>query len=459
MRSASGHRRWWAHGAGSVVPPGAGRVTVPAGVPARRTSAPVPAWPAPWGPPACEAGRATLSALRTGVARVSAPPRVARAAAMPRRGVRGVRVGTAGVRTTAVVAGGPAPVPAARSRRPRPGTVAEQDDGAEDRDDRDRQDGETDAAPLTRGADRRAVQVEFLVEQPLEAGRPAGLRVAGGGHRDAALLELVETLREPRERARPGALGPLPQAGRRLERPQRRGAHRRQHALAVAARDRRRVAAAVQERPLQERGRPRPDGDVGERGRVGREPGGGHALGQPAEGEREPGGVLGGGPAQHPPALDREAQAGRQHEEPAVAVAAEVEHAAHLAAADAAPAGDGLGEPGLVPLAAGEHDPHLRPAAGVGVERVDRAERMGGKRGRAREVAVGDDVRAGRGSGHVSHATGGWCHRSARDVCQLRNEPRRPDADRGLSPVCAGPARQVSAWKMAVVTSAPSTPP
>ena len=82
------------------------------------------------------------------------------------------------------------------------------------------------------------------------------------------------------------------------------------------------------------------------------------------------------------------------------AVAAEVEHSAHLAACDSAPAGDRLGQVVLVPPSCEEDEPHLAGAAGVRVERVDRPARVAGEGGGTYEVPVGDDVRRGRGGGH-----------------------------------------------------------
>ena len=158
--------------------------------------------------------------------------------------------------------------------------------------------------------------------------------------------------------------------------------------------------------------------------------------------------------AQHPPALDREAEARRQDEEPAIAVAAEVEHAADLAAADPAPARHGVGQRRLLPAAVDEDDPHLRAAPRAGVERVDRAERVRCKRGRARQVAVGDDVVARGGFGHASHATRHRVtgqHASRHNIATIRPTPAF-----GVRPRLSG---QVRAWKMAVVTRAPSTPP
>ena len=83
-------------------------------------------------------------------------------------------------------------------------------------------------------------------------------------------------------------------------------------------------------------------------------------------------------------------------------MAAEVEHTAHLAARDPAPAGDRLGEVVLVPPCREEHEPHLAGTAGVCVERVDRAARIAGENGGTDEISVGDDVRGGRCGGRPS---------------------------------------------------------
>ena len=145
---------------------------------------------------------------------------------------------------------------------------------------------------------------------------------------------------------------------------------------------------------------PGADGEVVDAGQLGREPGRGDPLDQPPEPQHEPGGVGRARQAHRPPPHHGHAQARGERQVPVVAVAAEVEHAAHLAARDPAPAGDRLGEVVLVPRAREEHEPHLAGAAGVGVERVDRAARIAGEGGGTDEVPVGDDVRGRAGGGH-----------------------------------------------------------
>ena len=65
----------------------------------------------------------------------------------------------------------------------------------------------------------------------------------------------------------------------------------------------------------------------------------------------EPGGVGRAGQAHRPPPHHRHSQARGEHQVPVAVVAAEVEHAAHLAAGDAAPARDRVGQVVAVPRA------------------------------------------------------------------------------------------------------------
>jgi len=82
----------------------------------------------------------------------------------------------------------------------------------------------------------------------------------------------------------------------------------------------------------------------------------------------------------------------------------------------------------VVALAGDEHDPHLGPPAGVRVERVHRPERLGGERGRAGQIAVGDDVGALHGLGHASTLRGSVSPITARRVTtsQRTTHPPQP---------------------------------
>ncbi len=235
-----------------VVPPGAGRVTVPAGVPAVDVGAGAGVAGAGGSPVARRVGRPFGAANGRGAdaRRGWSGRRRCRGA-----GVRGVRVGTAGVRTTAVIAGGPAPVPvvgaAAPGRAPWPSKMT---------------------------APRIATTAIGRMARPTRR-RSRGMRIAGPsrsksssksrsrpGGRSAPECRRrprrAERSRSSRHSAEAGKLPPAParptaQAGRRVGRAERRLVDRGQDALAVAVRDRRRVAAR-QERPLQERVGPGP---------------------------------------------------------------------------------------------------------------------------------------------------------------------------------------------------------
>ena len=344
MRGASRHGRWWPHGAGSVVPPGAGQLRGAVGAPVVATVDVV-----------AGGGGAVSRAAEASRRSPAARGVLAAAAAHVAGGACGARLrrrgwpcpspagrSAPGRRTTALVDRRPGGERRRRRRRPWARPWPSSASTAKIADDRDRRRraraaGAARAAGLIAGPSRSKSSSN-------SCSRPGGASAAPVPAPGAATPQRSSSSRHSARPANAPARARSahsPQAGRRLERPERRGAHGRQHALAVARRRPRGGRRACSSGRSRNGVGPGPTATSASEAASGEKPGGGDPLGQPAERQRQPRGVGGGRAAQHAPALDGQPQARRQDEEPAVAVAAEVEHAAHLAAADAAPAGDG----------------------------------------------------------------------------------------------------------------------
>ena len=247
------------------------------------------------------------------------------------------------------------------------------------------------AAPAARplGGSRDSSRRSSSSNSPASsASSPDGVRADLRGRR----LEGIQTGGERRERLAARLVAPAGEPALQLAEMRRRH-DRRQRPLARPRVAGRPGAGVAEQRPLQERRRPRPDGQIEHRQAVCGEPRLGDALQHPSERQRQAGGVQCRWAAHHPPALERHPQRRRHDQEPAVAVGAEIEHPACLRHAQRAPARHGAGERLLVPAGAGEQHPYLRGPAGAGVQRIHRPGRVGADCGRAGQVAVADHAR------------------------------------------------------------------
>ncbi len=149
------------------------------------------------------------------------------------------------------------------------GAVAQEQERSGDRHDGDRNGREQ--RPAGRVGRRRdhAVEVEVLVEQTLQAGRPG--RIGIGVVRDAAALELVQAVRQSPGAARPRPFEPGGKPGRRRQRAEGGRTDSREHPLAVAG-DGRAAVGRLEQRPFQERRRSGPTATSASTARSGENP-------------------------------------------------------------------------------------------------------------------------------------------------------------------------------------------